>query len=158
MSLMSLMQPESASTSRLDRAVDDRDIATAETIARVTDKAMLDPIIGLLVPGAGDLLTATVGLYVVSIAARRRLPPVVLARMLLNLGIDAAVGAIPIAGDLFDFAFQANRKNVELLRARHTARRARPGDWLFVAGAALIFLAALALPIILLVLFIRAVF
>ena len=146
-----------ARSSGLDRAVDDSDIATAETIARVTDRAMLDPIIGLLVPGAGDLVTAVVGLYVVAIAARRRLPAVVLARMLVNLGIDAAVGAIPVAGDLFDFAFQANRKNVALLRARHDARRSRPTDWLVVAGAGLLFLAALALPIVLLVLFLRAV-
>ena len=138
--------------------MDDRDIATAETIARVTDRAMLDPIIGLLVPGAGDLVTAAVGLYVVAVAARRKLPAVVLARMLLNLGIDAAVGSVPLVGDVFDFAFQANRKNVDLLRARHEARRARPSDWLMVAGAGLLFLAALAVPIILLVLFVRAVF
>ena len=145
-------------SSRLDRSVDDPDIATAVTIARVTDRAMLDPIIGLLVPGAGDLVTAAVGLYVVAVAARRRLPAVVIARMLINLGIDAAVGSIPLAGDVFDFAFQANRKNVALLRARHDARRSRPSDWLIVAGAGLLFLAALALPIILLVLFVRAVF
>ena len=152
------MRTATASASgRLDRQVDDSDIATAETIARVTDRAMLDPIIGLLVPGAGDLLTSAVGLYVVAIAARRRLPAVVIARMLLNLGIDAAVGSIPLAGDLFDFAFRANRKNVDLLRARHTTGRSRPGDWLMVAGAGLLFLAALALPIILLVLFLRAV-
>jgi hypothetical protein len=143
---------------RLDREVDDQDIATAETIARITDRAMVDPIVGLLIPGAGDLITAAIGLYVVTIAVRRKLPAIVIARMLLNLGIDAGVGAIPIAGDLFDFAFQANRKNVELLRARHTTRRARPTDWLFVVGAALLFLAAVALPIILLVMFVRAVF
>ncbi len=146
------------SSTRLDREVDDADIATAETIARITDRAMLDPIIGLLVPGAGDLVTAAVGLYVVTIAAQRRLPAIVIARMLLNLGIDAAVGSIPLAGDIFDFAFKANRKNVDLLRARHTERRARPSDWLMVAGAGILFLAALALPIILLVLFLRAVF
>jgi hypothetical protein len=146
------------SSTRLDREVDDSDISTAETIARITDRAMLDPIIGLIVPGVGDLVTAAVGLYVVTIAAQRRLPAIVIARMLLNLGIDAAVGAIPLVGDIFDFAFQANRKNVELLRTRHTTRRSRPSDWLMVAGAGLLFLAALALPIILLVLFLRAVF
>lgn len=152
------MRSTGTSSTRLDREVDDSDIATAETIARVTDKAMLDPIIGLLVPGAGDLVTAAVGLYVVGVAARRRLPAVVLARMLVNLGIDAAVGAIPVAGDLFDFAFRANRKNVELLRARHASRRSRASDWLLVTGAGLLFVGALALPIVLLVLFLRAVF
>ena len=152
------MSTAAASSGRLDRQVDDADIATAETIARITDRAMLDPIIGFLVPGAGDLVTAGVGLYVVVVAVRRRLPAIVIARMLLNLGIDAGVGSIPLVGDLFDFAFQANRKNVELLRARHTGGRSRPADWLMVAGAGLLFLAALALPIIRLVLFLRAVF
>lgn len=151
------MTASATSSTRLDREVDDSDIAMAETIARVTDKAMLDPILGLVLPGAGDLLSAVVGLYVVAVGARRRLPAVVLARMLLNLGIDAAVGSIPIAGDLFDFAFKANRKNVDLLRARHSARRSRPTDWLIVAGAGLLLVAALALPIVLLVLFIRAI-
>ena len=153
------MNPASATSSaRLGREVDDSDIATAETIARITDRAMLDPIIGFLIPGAGDLLTSAVGLYTVAIAWRRGLPAIVVARMLMNLGIDAAVGSIPLVGDLFDFAFQANRKNVELLRARHTTRRSRPSDWLIVAGAGLLFLAALALPIVLLVLFLKAVF
>ena len=35
--------------------------------------------------------------------------------MLLNLGLDALVGAIPLAGDLFDFAFKAHARNHNLL-------------------------------------------
>jgi hypothetical protein len=131
------------------------DLDLAVRIARWTDSRFLDPIIGLVVPGLGDLLTAVVGLFVVRVAARRRLPRVVIARMLVNLGIDAAVGAIPVAGDLFDFAWQANRRNVELLQSRHPGR-SRPGDWIYVAGAALLFAAALAAPIALLVWAIRA--
>ena len=117
---------------------------------------MLDPIAGLLVPGLGDFLSAGVGLYIVQVAIRKRLPKIVVARMLLNLGIDTAVGSIPLVGDIFDFAFRANRRNVDLLTARHEAGRGRAVDWLFVAGAALLFLAALALPIALLVWFISA--
>ena len=37
--------------------------------------------------------------------------------MFINWGIDAAVGAIPIVGDLFDIAFKSNTKNVKLLIA-----------------------------------------
>ena len=129
----------------------------ADRVARWTDRAMLDPIVGLVVPGLGDLLGAGVGLYIVTVAVQKKLPSVVVARMLMNLGIDAAVGSIPLAGDLFDFAFRANQKNAALLRARHPGRRSRPGDWLMVGGAGLLFLAALALPVFLLVLFFRAV-
>jgi hypothetical protein len=42
--------------------------------------------------------------------------------MLMNVAADAAVGVIPLIGDLFDFAFKANRRNVALLR-RHLERR-----------------------------------
>jgi hypothetical protein len=51
--------------------------------------------------------------------------------MLLNVGIDALIGAFPVAGDLFDAAWKANLKNVELLErhladpraTRHSSRR-----------------------------------
>ena len=130
----------------------------AERIARWTDRAMLDPIAGLIIPGLGDVLGAGVGLFIVMVAVQKRLPAVVVARMLVNLGIDTAVGMIPLVGDIFDFAFRANQKNVELLRARHARGRSRPVDWLMVGGAALLLVAALALPVVLLVLFFRAVF
>lgn len=129
----------------------DRDVELARQIARWTDSRFLDPIIGLLVPGLGDLLSAGLGLFIVKLAVQRGLPRVVIARMLINLGVDAAVGVIPFVGDLFDFAWQANRRNMALLEARHANARSRPGDWLYVAGAAVVFLAALAAPILLLV-------
>jgi hypothetical protein len=145
-------------SSGLQRSIDDPQVALAERIARWTDRAMLDPIAGLIVPGLGDVLGAGVGLFIVMVAVQKKLPAVVVARMLVNLGIDTAVGMIPLAGDLFDFAFRANQRNVSLLRERHAGARSRPGDWLMVGGAALLFVAALALPVILLVLFFRAVF
>ena len=48
-------------------------------------------------------------------AFRMGAPPVVLLNMLVNVGIDALVGAIPLLGDLFDFGFKANRRNLDLL-------------------------------------------
>jgi hypothetical protein len=134
----------------------DPDIALAARVARWADIGMIDPIVGLVVPGLGDFLGAGLGLYIVALAIRKRAPRIVVARMLLNLGIDTAVGAIPLAGDIFDFAFRANLRNVELLRRRHAAGRGRPIDWLIVAGAALLCAAALALPVLLLVWFIKA--
>jgi hypothetical protein len=35
--------------------------------------------------------------------------------MLLNVALDASIGAIPVAGDLFDFGFRANARNLALL-------------------------------------------
>lgn len=123
------------------------DIERAETLARWLDDRWLDPILGFVLPGVGDLVGALVGGYIVVVAVARRLPAVTVARMLLNLAVDALVGAVPVAGDLFDLAWKANKRNVALLRARHEARHDTGGDWLRVGGAALALAVALALPI-----------
>jgi hypothetical protein len=125
----------------------DRDIERARTVARWLDDRFVDPIVGLLVPGAGDLASSLAGLYVVGVAARRRLPAVVIARMFLNLAIDSAVGAIPLAGDAFDLFFKANRRNLALLERRWARGRAAFADWVVVIGAARLFVLAVALPI-----------
>ena len=124
----------------------DRDLQRAQKLARVLDHDLLDPLLGLFLPGVGDLVGAALGLYLVAVAARRRLSPVVIARMLLNLGVDAALGAIPIIGDIFDFFFHANQRNLSLLVARSQAGgRATARDWLALACALVIFIAIVAL-------------
>ncbi len=125
----------------------DGDIRAAATLARWLDDRFLDPVLGPFVPGVGDVVGSALGLYVVVVAFRRKLPLVTVSRMLMNLGIDALVGAVPIAGDLFDFAWKANRRNVRLLRERHEARHETAGDWLRVGGAFALLAAALAVPV-----------
>ena len=49
----------------------------------------------------------------------------VAARMVANVLIDYLVGLVPIFGDLFDFAFKANRRNAQLARRHLERRRAR---------------------------------
>src|SRR4051812_39042267 len=115
----------------------DRELQRVQTLARILDTYLVDPLLGLLVPGAGDLAGSLLGLYAVSLALRRRMSPVVIARMLLNLSVDALLGAVPLLGDLFDFGFRANERNVRLLVERgESGGRATPRDWLMVAGAA----------------------
>ena len=80
----------------------------------------LDPLIGL-VPGVGDGISAIVSLYIVLEAYRLGASRGTLARMLLNIGLDLGVGIIPIVGDVADFAFKSNRRNLDLLR-RHLGR------------------------------------
>lgn len=74
----------------------------------------LDGLLGL-VPGAGDIATAVVGAYGLVVAYKLGAPASIHARMVVNLLVDAGVGTIPIAGDLFDFAFKANIRNERLL-------------------------------------------
>jgi hypothetical protein len=48
-------------------------------------------------------------------AIRHRVPVPVLARMGLNILLDAVLGLVPTIGDLLDVAHRANRKNLRLL-------------------------------------------
>ncbi len=75
----------------------------------------VDGLVGLA-PVAGDLLTGLVSLYVVWEARSLGAPPALLARMLANVAVDVAGGALPVVGDLFDAAFKANIRNVALLK------------------------------------------
>lgn len=78
----------------------------------------LDALIGL-VPGIGDLLGMVIGLVVIFEALRLRVPWVVVGRMAFNLWIDGLLGSVPLVGDLWDFWFKANRRNLRLLQ-QHT--------------------------------------
>lgn len=120
----------------------EQDVARARTVAKVLDHYLVDPILGLLLPGAGDIATSVAGLYTVGVAIKRKLSPVIIARMLLNLALDALFGAVPLLGDLFDFAFRANTKNVALLEQRQLGGRATARDWAMVMGAFVLFAGA----------------
>lgn len=108
----------------------------------------LDALVGLI-PGVGDTATTVASLYVLGSAVRYRVPKITLLRMGMNLGIDYALGSLPLVGDLFDAWWKSNQKNVELLRQRATvsaseARKGRISDWLFV-GVIMVVLVMLAI-------------
>jgi hypothetical protein len=108
----------------------------------------LDAVVGFFAPVLGDWVGAFASLVLLREALRRRVPPVVVLRMLLNVLIDALFGMIPVAGDLFDVAFQANKKNLDLLERHNREGHPRPGDYLVVGLAALVVLVAAALPVV----------
>ncbi len=76
-----------------------------------------DAIAGL-VPVVGDAITAAMGAYILWEARNLGLPKWKLWRMAGNLAFDTAVGAIPLAGDVFDFLFRSNSRNLRIIR-RH---------------------------------------
>ncbi len=98
----------------------------------------VEPVVGLI-PGAGDIVSALVGVWLIVEAARFRLPGVVLARMVLNTLVDLVVGIVPVLGDLFDFAFKSNTRNVELFRRYASDEAADVGEHRrFFAGLLLV--------------------
>lgn len=82
----------------------------------------LDPILGLI-PGIGDTVTTVFTAVLIHHAQRHRLPFGAQLRMLGNLGLDWIVGSVPVVGDLFDFGFRANRRNLEIVKRHLAARR-----------------------------------
>ena len=107
----------------------------------------LDAIVGLI-PGLGDTATSLVSFYILAAAVRYRVPKITLLRMGLNIGIDYALGSLPVVGDIFDAWWKSNQMNVELLRRRaqvpaSEAKHGRVSDWLFV-GVIILLLVGLA--------------
>lgn len=109
----------------------------------------LDSIVGLLLPGAGDALSAVSHVALLFSGFRARVPRIVLARMVLNAALDALTGTVPVAGDLFDVAFKANRKNLELLERtdKQAARAPTFGDYAVLCAAVLSVLLLMSLPV-----------
>ena len=109
--------------------VDASHVQRARLLATLLDNAVripglgvrvgLDPLLGLI-PGVGDFVGAGVSGYIIVLAARAGASPAVLARMVGNVAIDALAGAVPVLGDLADFGWKANAKNVALLEQHVT--------------------------------------
>lgn len=135
-----------------------RDLQRVRRLARLLDTAVRIPIVGVrfgldailgLVPGAGDAVSAVLSGYPVLIAARHRLPPTVIVRMLGNIALDAIAGSLPLLGDLFDIGFKANIRNQRLIEryAEHPARTALTSGaliWLAISGVTLIVVGLIA--------------
>ena len=68
-----------------------------------------------LAPGVGDALLAAISLYIVWQARALGLPRHLLWRMVGNVAVEAAAGAVPILGDLFDMAYRANLRNLAIV-------------------------------------------
>jgi hypothetical protein len=83
----------------------------------------LDPLLGL-VPGLGDWVGWAASLNLLFSAGQLGASPWLLIRMLGNVALDAAVGALPFLGDLFDAGWKANSRNLALLEA-HVANPER---------------------------------
>ncbi len=77
----------------------------------------LDSMVGLI-PVVGDAIAAALGAYLLWEARNLGIPKWKLWRMAGNIAFDTAVGAIPVAGDVFDFAFRSNSRNLKLVK-RH---------------------------------------
>jgi hypothetical protein len=111
----------------------------------------LDGIVGLI-PGIGDVVGGLASLVILFAGWVRGVPYITLIRMVANVGISVIVGAVPIAGDMFDIAWKANRRNYKLM-TRHLAQphRHKWKDWAFLLCLAALLMAIFLAPIFLLI-------
>jgi hypothetical protein len=107
----------------LPPTLDEDAINRMRFVAKVLDDGMeipgtdfrigLDPILGVL-PAAGDAVSAGISLYIVVESARLGVSYSTLLRMIANIGIDFAIGSVPVVGVLFDALWKANVRNFEM--------------------------------------------
>ena len=110
-------------------------VARITMLANLLDNAFLipgtnrrigrDAIIGLL-PGIGDAISTALSSYIIWEARQLGLPRWKIARMIGNVALDTVVGAIPLAGDLFDAAYKSNMRNLRII-LDHLERTGRAG-------------------------------
>ena len=81
----------------------------------------LDGLIGAF-PVLGDLIGGLVSVYIVLRLRAAGIPEDLAARMFGNILVDIFAGSIPVVGDLFDFYFKANLRNIKLAEVYFKAR------------------------------------
>ncbi|EAW34869.1 DUF4112 domain-containing protein [Lyngbya sp. PCC 8106] len=120
----------------------------------------LDPIIGLI-PGGGDLLGGLLSAYIMLRAFRLGVPKEILVRMASNIATETLVGTVPVVGDVFDVAWKANVKNVDLLEDHvNSPQMGQKADRLFVivlVGGLMLFILLISLVGIMILTFIYQV-
>jgi hypothetical protein len=107
----------------------------------------LDALIGWI-PGIGDAVSGIASFLIVFASWRRGAKAVTLVRMIANVLLETAIGAIPVAGDVFHVFWKANRRNYRLLMRE----REQPGantrrDWMFLAVILFAVATAVVIPI-----------
>ena len=107
----------------------------------------LDALIGWI-PGIGDAMAGIASCFIVFASWRRGVPSITLVRMVANILLEATLGSIPVAGDIFHVVWKANRRNYRLLirEKEHPGSETRR-DWMFLAIIVFTAIAAMAFPL-----------
>jgi len=120
------------------------DLVALRRFARFMDEAVAipgtkmrfgaDAALGLI-PGVGDLIAGLLSTWIIFGALRYRVPTRKILRMIVNVLLDIGLGEIPIIGDIFDFLFEENVMNMQML-LRYRDRTRPPRRFHEIAAAA----------------------
>ncbi|HXI01011.1 MAG TPA: DUF4112 domain-containing protein [Sphingobacteriaceae bacterium] len=86
----------------------------------------LDPILNFI-PGLGAVSGFAISGGLLLTMAKHGASGKVLTLMVINIVLDAVIGAIPVLGWIFDFAYKANTRNIKLLKD-HYEEGKHPGS------------------------------
>ena len=130
-----------------------RDLEALRRFAVLMDEAVpipgtgrrvgVDAALGLI-PGVGPLVGGLLSTWIVIGALRHRVPALKIGRMLFNIILDVTIGAIPFVGDVFDWLWEENVMNLEIL-VRHRDRSRPPRSPGQIIGSATVILAIILL-------------
>ena len=140
--------PAPATTPHLDPARE-KALSQVRSLAQLMDSRFqipgtdlrfgLESLVGLL-PVGGDAIGFAASAGLVLTMARHGASPRLVSLMLVNVAVDAFVGAIPVLGDLFDVVYKANNRNVRLLEEHYAEGKYEGSAWPVVAVAAVVLL------------------
>ena len=127
-----MRSPTTLNAESVTHAVHDTGALTRlEAIARLLDGRWHVPGTGIrfgadailsLLPAVGPVASTAVSAYLIWEARRLGVSSRMLLRMVGNVGLDALISAVPVAGAVGDVFFRANLRNMALLR-RHLEQR-----------------------------------
>lgn len=102
-----------------------------------------------MIPLVGDVTGGVIGAYLIVRAWRYGLPRVVIARMMANMAFDLVSGVVPVLGDLVDFVFRSNVRNIELFE-RYVSEpgRSTRGEWGFFLVLAGVLVGAIVVAVL----------
>lgn len=75
----------------------------------------IEPLLGLI-PGVGDFIGLVMSFYLIWIAVQLKLPQDKVQQMVLNVLFDFIIGLFPVIGDVADFVFKSNVRNIQILK------------------------------------------
>ncbi len=106
----------------------------------------LDPLLNLI-PFAGNGITVIVSFMLVILMYRYGVSGKVVIKMVGNIAVDGLVGAIPVLGNIFDFYYKSNTRNIQLLSDHYGEGKHQGSAWGIMLTAAAIMMGLLILII-----------